>query len=553
MSVHQSPYPRQVPPADTDLWTFVFESKLRNYPDNHVIFIQAETDKSLSYATIYASAKRLGISLQQKLNWQEGDVLAIVAPSIIEIPIVVMGTFWANGTVTLANPLLTKEQLVAQLKDCDSKAIVVSPATFPIALEAAAELNIPPSHVFVFSRLDSMSSSVQTIFEFSASVSDEELSSVLRPARRLPTTGLLASIVYTSGTTGQAKGAELTHANLLHNGFQFLHLNGTYSPGYGWSWDTDRLLSVLPWFHPYGMYYMIFAGLCAGIPIYACQRFDLLQMLASIQKYKITNLPLVPPIFTTLATHPVIGQFDLRSLTQLFSSGSILEYNVGETVRLRLTKQGAKVTVRQGYGMAEALFITSQQFNDIEETKGTCGYLLPGVEAKIIDLKTLTPVPDDTIGRLLIRGPTVFRGYHNLPETNAACFDKEGWFITGDLATVRIGAITVLGREADAIKIHSKGLIILPNELEQVLQSHEKVKEGVVAAIDGANMDQGAKAFVLLQEDIEQTSELRQEILDFAVSQASPEKRVIDTVTFVDSVPKTPGGKVLRRVLLLNH
>ncbi|KAF8466722.1 hypothetical protein BDZ91DRAFT_657750 [Kalaharituber pfeilii] len=541
MEVHQSPYPEQVIPTDMDLWSFVLENKFRSYPDDHVIFIQAETDKSLSYATIYASAKRFGISLRQKLNWQEGDVLAIVAPNIIEIPIVVMGTFWANGAVTSMNPLLTKEKLVFQLRDCEPKAIVVSSTVLPLALEAAVELNIPSSNILVFSKLDTMPSSAQTIFEFSASVSDEELSSIPRPACRHQTAGLLAIIAYTSGTTGTPKGVELTHANLLHNAFQFLHLSGTYTSDYGWSWNTDRLLSVLPWCVMYGMYYMLFAGLCAGIPIYTCREFDLVEMLTSIQKYKITYLTISPPIVTTLAMHPLIDQFDLSSLTQIYSCGSILEYSVSEAMRLRLTNQGAKVVVRQGLGMSEGSLITSQWLVDIEETKGTCGYLLPGVEAKIVDLETLTPVLDDTIGLLLIRGPSVFRGYRNLPELNAACIDKEGWFITADLVTVRNGAITAVGRENQVIKIRSKGLNILPTELEQVLHSHEKVKEGVVAAIDGANMDQVAKAFVLLQDGVEQTPELKQEILDFAVSQLSPEKRVIDSVIFVDSIPRTLG------------
>ncbi|KAF8462363.1 4-coumarate-CoA ligase-like protein [Kalaharituber pfeilii] len=527
---------------------------LPSYPDEHVIFIQAETDEFLSYATIHASAKRLGIALQQKLSWQEGDVLAIVAPSIIQIPIVVMGTFWANGVVTLANPLLTKEQLVAQLKDSGSKAIIVDAALLPLALEAAAELNIPSPNILVFSRLDSTPSSVQTIFEFSASVTDEEISSIPRPARKLPTTSLLASIPYTSGTTGQAKGVELTHANLLHDGFQFLHLEGTYTAGSGWSWDTDRLLSILPWFHQYGLFTMIIAGLCAGIPIYTCKRFDFVELLTNIQKYKITYATIIPPIFAALAMHPVVDKFDLSSLTQLYSAGSFLEHRVGEAVRLRLTKQGAKVTVRQGYGMTEACpVIASQTIDDIEETKGTCGYLLPGVEAKIIDPDTLAPTPEDTIGRLLLRGPNIFRGYHNLPEVNAACFDKEGWFITGDLATIKNGAITVVGREAEAVKIRSKGLIILPNEIEEVLQSHEKVKEGVIAAIDGTKNDQIAMAFVILQDGVEQASKLKQEIIDFVASKVSPEKRVIESVSFVDSIPKTPAGKILRRVLLLKH
>ncbi|KAF8466726.1 hypothetical protein BDZ91DRAFT_815717 [Kalaharituber pfeilii] len=540
MEVHQSPYPEQVIPTDMELWSFVLENKFRSYPDDHVIFIQAETDKSLSYATIYASAKRFGISLRQKLNWQEGDVLAIVAPNIIEIPIVVMGTFWANGAVTSMNPLLTKEKLVFQLRDCEPKAIVVSSTVLPLALEAAVELNIPSSNILVFSKLDTMPSSAQTIFEFSASVSDEELSSIPRPACRHQTADLLAIIAYTSGTTGKAKGVELTHANLLHNAFQFLHLSGTYTSDYGWSWNTDRLLSVLPWFSMYGMYYMLFAGLCAGIPIYTCREFDLVEMLTSIQKYKITYLTISPPIITTLAMHPLIDQFDLSSLTQIYSSGASLS-TVLICSLLYSTCTAADSDYHLGLGMTEENLIASQWLVDIEETKGTCGYLLPGVEAKIVDLETLTPVLDDTIGLLLIRGPTVFRGYRNLPELNAACIDKEGWFITGDLVTVRNGAITVVERENQVIKIRSKGLIILPNELEQVLQSHDKVKEGVVAAIDGANMDQVAKAFVLLQDGVEQTPELKQEILDFAVSQLSPEKRVIDSVIFVDSIPRTLG------------
>ncbi|KAI5786966.1 hypothetical protein DFH27DRAFT_633340 [Peziza echinospora] len=541
-------HPERPVPAGLDLWDLLIENTQREYPDDHVLFVQTETDEKFTYAELKTAATQFGASLHRSWGWEEEDVIAILAPSIIEIPVIVFGALWANGVPTIVNAASTKEQLIFQLKDSGAKAIVVVPGLLEAALEAASEVGIAPSRVLLFGQRGFEGH--PTWKEFSSEKASEV---VQRPKRNKSLTTALATLPYTSGTTGTSKGVRLTHANIIHNIIQFSEFEG--AGPLGWKWQSDKLLSVLPWFHQYGIFTVFAVGVFAGVQVIVLEKFDFVKMLQAIPKYKITYLTIVPPIFAALAAHPVIDAFNLSSIRLLYSAGSFLEQRISNAVTQRLTKQGGKPVIRQGYGMTEACpVIASQRYDDFDtDTHTTCGYLLPGITAKFVDIHKDTEITTpDTLGRLLIKGPNIFPGYHNLENLNASLFDADGYFDTGDLAVFNsTGAITIKGREGEAVKVKSKGLIILPGEIEGVLAGHPDIADGVVVAVDGETPgDQVARAFVILKEGVEKTSEVETSIKEHVAQKAEESaKHLNGGVRFVGAIPRTPAGKVLRRIL----
>jgi acyl-CoA synthetase (AMP-forming)/AMP-acid ligase II len=322
----------------------------------------------------------------------------------------------------------------------------------------------------------------------------------------------------------------LTHRNLIANIAQ------TVTPAH--IREDEKFIAVLPFFHIYGMQVLMNTGLRAGATIITMPRFDLEQFLQLHQDYRITRSFVAPPIVVALAKHPLVDQYDLSALEQVFSGAAPLSAELALEAGARL---GCEVV--QGYGMTE-LSPVSQLTPPGQFKPGSVGVTAPNTELRIVDPSTGEDLGLDADGEMWVRGPQVMKGYLNNPEATAATLDADGWLHTGDIGHVDAdGHVFVVDRLKELIKY--KGFQVPPAELEALLLTHPAVADAAVIGRPDAEAGEVPVAFVVLKPGQTVSAD---EIKSFVADQVAHYKRLGD-VRFVEAVPKSASGKILRRLL----
>jgi acyl-CoA synthetase (AMP-forming)/AMP-acid ligase II len=340
----------------------------------------------------------------------------------------------------------------------------------------------------------------------------------------------IAALPYSSGTTGLSKGVMLTHTNLVSNVLQtsVVHRVG---PG-------EVVAAVLPFFHIYGMNTIMNHVLWAGGTLVCMNRFKIDEFLEAMERYRVSRIYAAPPIILALAKEPSVADADLSSVRSLFSGAAPLDPAVAALCAERV---GCRVT--QGYGLTEtspATHLTPDGAGDVPT--GSIGFALPDTDCKIVDVATSRPVPIGQAGELWIRGPQVMAGYHRNPDSTAATIDGDGFLHTGDLAKIDDrGHYFIVDRLKELIKV--KGFQVAPAELEALLLTHDDVIDAAVIGIPDADAGEVPIAFVVVR-----GTDRVDDLAEFVASRVAWYKRV-RRVEIVDSIPKSPSGKILRRVL----
>jgi len=342
---------------------------------------------------------------------------------------------------------------------------------------------------------------------------------------------------YTGGTTGTPKCAIGYHRNLVANVNQFQHwLINTQS-------NSETVLVAIPLYHVYGMVLgMNLAVKMGARMVLIPDPRDLDALLAAIETFQVTVFPGVPTIYAAINQYPpvLVGKYDLSSIKACISGSATLPARVKKDFE-SLTK-GHLV---EGYGLSEAP--TATHCNPIlgVNKTGSIGLPLPNVDCKVVDLETgQMEVPVGEIGELIIRGPQVMAGYHQNPDESAITL-RDGWLFTGDVVWMdEEGYFFLIDRKKDVIKVG--GFQVWPNEVEQVIMRHPKVKEVAVAGYMDEVRGEVAKAWVVLNENTEASAE---EIQTFC-KQYLVNYKIPKIITFKESLPRTRVGKVLRRILV---
>ena len=324
----------------------------------------------------------------------------------------------------------------------------------------------------------------------------------------------------------------LTHHNLVANLLQ----TAAALPEVG---EDDRLIAVLPFFHIYGLIVVLNLGLYHGTTIVTLPRFELETFLGTLASYGITFASLVPPIVLALAKHPSVEQHDLSKLRMVFSGAAPLGAEIAEACSRRIG-----CLVFQGYGLTETSPVTHMNPSDPAKAKpGSVGVPLPNTECRIVDLESGAELGTGESGEICIRGPQNMAGYLNRPDATAAMIDADGWLHTGDVGYVDAdNHLFIVDRVKELIKY--KGLQVPPAELEAILLTHEAVADAAVIPSPDEEAGEVPKAFVVLRG--EATAEA---ILDYVAARVAPYKR-IRRIEFIDQIPKSASGKILRRVLV---
>jgi acyl-CoA synthetase (AMP-forming)/AMP-acid ligase II len=449
-----------------------------------------------------------------------GECVGIFAPNLPEYAVAFHGVARAGGTNTTVNALYTAEELAFQLRSARARFLVTVPQLAERALEAARAAGIEE----VFSIGDAPGT---TPFE-------ELLAPAGTPAPRVaidPATGVVA-LPFSSGTTGFPKGVMLTHRNLVANLCQYVPVRTIG--------EDDRVIAVLPFFHIYGQTLVLNDALRRGATIVTMPRFDLAQFLAAIERHRITACYLAPPVVLALAKHPLVDQHDLSSLRFITSGAAPLDAELQRAAERRV---GCRV--QQGYGLTEASPVTHHAHQDDENVHGTIGTLFPSTEARLVDAATGEDAAAGEPGEIWVRGPQVMLGYLGDDEATAATLTSDGWLRTGDIATVdEAGRFRIVDRLKELIKY--KGYQVPPAELEGILLTHPQVADACVVPVRDEEAGEVPKAFVVpCAGQVLDPSD----VMAYVAARVAPHMQV-RACELIDAIPKSPSGKLLRRVLV---
>ncbi|EMC91272.1 hypothetical protein BAUCODRAFT_39435 [Baudoinia panamericana UAMH 10762] len=532
----ESKYPT-VDIPNVGLWDFLLENKSREYPDDKVLFVEGK--RTYTYTELKQTASDFGKGLRASWDWQKGDVLGIFSPNSIDFPAVTWGCHFAGGVVSPANPAYTVNEIAHQLKDSGAKALVTQLAQMPIALEACKKVGIPDDRIILMGNKDP-----EGRYRHFTSIRNVAGTSRYRRAKVDPDKDL-AFLVYSSGTTGLPKGVMLSHRNIIANTLMITASEGPMSwrprPGLP---EGDIKLAFLPFFHIYGLTVILHQSFYRGIKTVIMPKFDIENWCQTVQDHKITFAYVVPPVVLLLAKHPCVEKYDLSSLRMMNSGAAPLTRELVDDMYKRI-----KVPIKQGYGLSETSPTThTQPWDDWRRTCGSVGTMLPNQTAKYMSPEE-KEVPVGEVGELWIKGPNVFKGYLNNPEGTKHAFDSEGYFKTGDVGYQdKEGNFYITDRVKELIKY--KGFQVPPAELEGLLVSHPKVDDVAVIGVFKADLaTEVPLAFVVPAQGVTPSPSLEKEISEWLAQRVAQHKRLRGGVKFVDAIPKSASGKILRRML----
>ncbi|MDN5930748.1 MAG: AMP-binding protein [Pseudonocardia sp.] len=512
----RSPYP-DVEIPEISLFDFLFSDF--GGRDGEPALIDGGSGASISFAELRGMAERVAAALAER-GIAKGDVVGIFAPNTPYYAAVFHGILRANAIVSSANSLYSPGELAHQLQDSGAKLLFTVSPFLDRAAAAVEQAGLPADSVIVLDAAEGYPS----------------LRDLLGSTAAVPAQDTLATdtavLPYSSGTTGLAKGVILTHRNLVANLLQLDAMGNVTT--------ETRILAVLPFFHIYGMTVMMNHGLYKNATVVTMPKFDLPEFLRIISEYRVQRIYIAPPVAVALAKHPIVDQYDLSCIDIIFSGAAPLDAELGHAMGKRLG-----CTVLQGYGMTELSPVSHCMPDDRPDLDlNSSGFALPNIECKLVDPETGEEVGPGGRGELWVKGPNVMAGYLNNAEATAATLDDEGYLHTGDIAEVTAeGVFSIVDRVKELIKY--KGYQVPPAELEALLLTNPKIADAAVIGVQDAEGEEVPKAFVVLQPDTELTGE---DVMTFVAERIAPHKKV-RVVEFIDVIPKSASGKILRKDL----
>ncbi|HEV7858158.1 MAG TPA: 4-coumarate--CoA ligase family protein [Pyrinomonadaceae bacterium] len=481
--------------------------------------IDGPTGRVLTYGQLAAGIRRVASGLHAR-GFRKGDVFGIFSPNVPEYALAFHAVSLLGGVSSPINPQYTCDEVAHQLKDANARFLFTVSELREKAIEAAHRAGV--REVFVLGEAEGAT-------PFAALLENDEDEGL--PPVEINSHDDLVALPYSSGTTGLPKGVMLTHRNLIAN-LRQTEAARIINP-------DDTVLCVLPLYHIYGLVVILNLGLYMGATIVTMPRFELEGFLQILQDYEVTLAPLVPPLVLTLSKNPLVADYDLSKLRMIFSGAAPLSQ-----VLTRACTERIGCIIRQGYGMTETSPVTHISPLDPAQIKaGSVGHCVPNTECKILDPSSGDALGIGEEGEICIRGPQVMKGYLNRPEATATTVDAEGWLHTGDIGYAdEDGQLFIVDRVKELIKY--KGFQVAPAELEAILLSHPAVADAALIPSPDEEAGEIPKAFVVLR-GVATAAEL----MKFVAARVAPHKK-IRKLEFIEQIPKSASGKILRRVLV---
>ncbi|MFZ3583513.1 AMP-binding protein [Loktanella sp. DJP18] len=511
MSIFQSSFD-DIALRDISITDRVFEG-LRHRP-NEVVLTDGPTGRTLTAAEFIEQVENLAGGLTAR-GLGAGHTIALMAPNCPEYCVIFHAIAYAGGTITTINPTYTASEVRHQLQDSRAEYLITVPMFLDTARDAIGD------------------TAVTGIATIGAAPGTPELADLMGD----PLSGQVGIdfdthtvvLPYSSGTTGLPKGVMLSHRNLVVNVDQIIE-GANFQRG-------ETAAAFLPFFHIYGMTVMMNVHLAGGGCLVTLPRFDLELFLRISQDHAARRMWIVPPVALALAKHPLIDQFDLSSLQEVFCGAAPLGAELSNAVGRRLN-----CVSLQGYGMTELSPVSHLSPRD-EAKPGASGLAAPNVQCRIVNIETGADMEAGEEGELWIKGPNVMQGYLNNPKATAETIVEDGWLRTGDIAMIDAdGQMFIVDRLKELIKY--KGFQVAPAELEATIVGMDGVTDAAVIGLPDAEAGEIPMAFVVRTENGPDAAAIRAHLAETLSSY-----KQVHRIDFVAEIPKSASGKILRRFL----
>ncbi|GAA5851366.1 hypothetical protein JCM8547_004220 [Rhodosporidiobolus lusitaniae] len=536
MTVYTSPWPK-IDLPECSVWEKVWSNPTKQ-SDDHPAVIDGVSGKVLSRRDLKYLSQRLAHGFVHTAKLKKGDVVLAMSPNSIHYHAIVLATQCAGLVFSGANAAYTSAELAHQVEDSGAKLLLIHPSVLDVALSSTSSLGWSAQQqndrIVLAAKSNELGSSPSKGFRTLEALISKEL---LEPVKIEKPKETVAYMCYSSGTSGKAKGVKTSAYNMTSVMTMFEPLK-LYKP--------DVLVAVLPLNHIYGLTKLCHWPIMHANPVVILPRFELTALCTVIQRYKVTVLLLVPPIALLLARQPAVDKFDLSSLRLIISGAAPLGPELEEELA---QKTGA--VVMQGYGLTETSPTTHVGIN---APRGSIGPLLPAMEARLVDPETGKDVARSETGELWLAGPNVMLGYHNRPEANEEMMIPDSsvpskiWLRTGDIGHEKDDIWYISDRLKELIKV--KGFQVPPAELEAALLACPYVADvAVIGVWNEAEQTEFPRGYVVLSAEGKKEKDAVAAIHQWTNGKIAAYKRLKGGIKLVEAVPKSPSGKILRRIL----
>ncbi|RMO85265.1 Long-chain-fatty-acid--CoA ligase [Pseudomonas syringae pv. tagetis] len=530
----------------------VFERCCKKFADRPAFSNMGVT---LTYAELDRHSAAFTAYLQQHTQLMPGDRIAVQMPNLLQYPIAVFGAMRAGLIVVNTNPLYTAREMRHQFKDSGAKALVYLNMFGKLVQEVLPDTAI--EHLIEVKMGDMQSAAkgwlVNTIvdkvkklvppFRLPQAVGFKRALQLGRDSRVQAVAQTLddvAVLQYTGGTTGLAKGAMLTHGNLVANMQQVYACMRQDRPEGGPVFEegSEVMIAPLPLYHIYAFTANCMCMMISGNHnILITNPRDIAGFIKELGKWKFTAMIGLNTLFVALMNHPEFKKLDFSALKSTNSGGTALVKATAER-----WAQITGCTIVEGYGLTETSPVASANPYGTQARLGTVGIPVPGTAMKVIDDEGVELAFGER-GELCIKGPQVMKGYWNRPDATAEALDAEGWFKTGDIAVIAAdGFVSIVDRKKDLIIV--SGFNVYPNEIEDVIMTHPKVANCACIGVPDERSGEAVKLFVVPRDPSVSVEELKAFCKENFTAYKVPKLIVLR-----DSLPMTPVGKILRREL----
>lgn len=517
------------PRPDVEIPSYSFAEIVFHYLDQHkdrVATVDHLTDRLFTSSWIKESAVRVASGLR-RLGLRQGDTVLVFCSNSPEYTVTILACAALGLVISTANPVYTAGELARQLGHSTTKAILTLPSLVPTVKEA---INSTKEIADSVKWIITIGGQVDGCVPFTTLLEDDgkefPANVDINPEKDV------LFLPYSSGTTGLPKGVMLTHRNIIANILQFIKGPMALDP------DREVLMGLLPFYHIYGLVVIQFGATCLGTKLVTLPKFEPETFLGAIQKHKISFLHLVPPVVLFLAKSPLVNNYDVSSIHSIICGAAPMGEGLTEEASKRLNSH-----VIQAYGLTESSPIILM--DEAPPKIGTIGQLVSNTQAKMVDVETGACLGPGETGELLIRGPQVMKGYLNNQEATDNTI-RDGWLHTGDIGHYdEEGYFTITERLKELIKY--KGFQVAPAELEALLLTNPGIQDVAVIGVEaGEDVGEVPRAFVVTKPDVQLTED---DVTKFVEDNVTNYKRLRGGVKFMDAIPKTASGKILRREL----
>ncbi|WPH00539.1 Hypothetical protein R9X50_00336800 [Acrodontium crateriforme] len=525
-------------PRDITTWQWLFEhptySPIARFPEHELGgYLNAFTKEQLNWRQVKEVATHLSTALVKKYGLREGETVALFSQNTIWYPVAMHATLRVGGRISGASPAYNVEEMTYALQTADAKFLMTHPSSMAVAAEAAKSAGIPEKNIFLLEGELAGYTTVKDLIEMGKKESQQvPCWTIPKGKTNFDVCGFLS---FSSGTTGLPKAVMIAHQNVIAQCLQIMQITPR---------DLTQILAVLPSFHITGLVHALHLPALINAKVIMLPAFDMKSMLDTVVEYHIKEMLLVPPILIRMVRDPIVDKYDLSHLRRFSSGAAPLSEEIIQLLKKKFPQTGFK----QGYGMTESCScITAHppEFYDYKYAHAV-GTICASTTVKIMK-EDGTEAGVGEPGEIWAKGPQIVMGYLNNEKATRETFDADGFLHTGDSGSIdEQGVITIVDRLKEMIKV--KGIGVAPAELEDLLLGHDKVEDVAVLGINDDYSGEVPKAYVVLKPGQKEGQEVGRELIKY-VKEKKVRYKVVKEIEFIDVIPKSASGKILRRVL----